>query len=192
LALVFGLVLGAASIAACGGANESDLFASGRRPTSPDSGGGGRVDAGGDEDPIPEEDAGVDDPRDGGDDPPDGAPQAGIRCESRVCDPGEQVCCGTRGATRVSYACTRESECRQITLACDSDDDCGALGAPGDVCCLEFGTGTSRTRCRGANECLPSQQRYRACTTSRPDVCTGTTSCKQSQTAAPGYTFCLP
>jgi hypothetical protein len=195
----------AIAVAACSGAQPSDLFATdGGTPIVPD---GSTTDAY----VPPPADAGKDAPTpppvDAGKDamppPPDAGPKTSpVACQNAgSCTAPGQVCCRTQVSfMNFTYACTTGAACMgngTLALPCDDANDCAVLGAPGQVCCADLISAgqtlvASKLSCKPANQCTLQSMPAGVivCDPKDPNACTGGQTCQQSSQTLPGYYIC--
>jgi hypothetical protein len=211
------VVFAGVAIAACSGAQSTDLTTGGG---GGGAGGGNGVGGGGGEGGGHGGGAGgagggVSD-RDGGDGHPDGnlldqyvaddtydAPfttnDPGIACGNAECTPGPQVCCRTGDPTvGFNYTCTDPTTCASTNVAslsipCDDQQDCVTAGAAaGTVCCVTADQtgGASVVQCQDPKECTAQFGRTWVCDPNAPNPCPSGLACQPSTATLPGYDIC--
>jgi hypothetical protein len=121
----------------------------------------------------------------------------GIACAQADCNPGaHEVCCRRGTQEPYEYACS-SAPCAMnaLTIPCDDDSDCAALGQSGTVCCMDYSQASfivTAVSCRAASECTLAQSRAPVCDPTAPAPCpvdAGT--CKPSMGTLLGYHICL-
>jgi hypothetical protein len=207
LAWLFISGLACAGFAACGGAEQSQLFNdSGQTPeqdaTQPDTSTG--PDAGPTKDTGPSQDV-TPIPDVVTVDVPVGPPDSKIHCGNTTCSAQTEVCCVTIGNPN-TYACVGSvNDCNgtnDVPIACSSADNCASQGNAGYICCgspngppsgnpscNNFST-ASQVQCQAT--CDAQQGEFEVGCSTQLQNCSDTQQqCITSQCTLPGYTLCI-
>jgi hypothetical protein len=129
---------------------------------------------------------------------PDARPLATIACGASKCDVApDHVCCITDTST-----CTASADCKGAPVACDTTNDCAALGMAGTICCAtNDGNGATpalvKTECVTPDKCDATGPQDQMCKLNGPatqcDTATpGNTACKSFTYSNATYAICSP
>lgn len=165
-------------LVACGGIDESDLFAGG------DGGASSSSDSGKADSAAKDGSAVV-----------DSGPSASgnvVACTSGPCNVGDAVCCESPDGTGT---CTRAPNCtgdKQLPIPCDDANDCTQLGHPGDLCCAtgDNNGNVTSVECRSVSNCRPDNGQTNLCDPTASAPCTNGGTCTPS-VSLPGYYLCV-
>ncbi len=206
LALLFISGLACAGFAACGGADQSQLFNDSGQPeqdatqgdvvTPPDAGPPTK-DTGPAQDVTPVQDVVTIDV-------PVGPPDSKIHCGNTTCSAQTEVCCMTVGNPN-TFACVGSvNDCNaadQVPITCSSTDNCASQGNAGYMCCgLPNGPQSQNPSCNGFSmasavqcqaTCDVQQGEFEVGCSVQTQNCTDTQqTCINSQCTLPGYSLC--
>jgi hypothetical protein len=215
---IFGVAWALAAVAACGGAEVTDLFGGSATPSTDDAG-PGDLDSATTDDGAPADPDGSVTRQDSGGKSDGGNPQGdafvpvdagksdallgldpGISCGSGTvgeinCATTLQYCCATPNGASVNFDCklSTVSACAGLRIVCDDSADC-----PGNqFCCgtYEQNVGYTKVDCRGNAACgatTATTSFVRFCDPkASPDECAGVgKTCSQQSTTLPGYYYC--
>lgn len=181
--------------AACGGAEDSDLFSG----SSQDGGGGGASgsDSGpsADSGPVTTSDSGVETDSSTADDGGGGA-LLPIECGPITCQPGLACCINdTNGGT--NFNCGSVAECQGrggAVIECDDTAYCTAKEGAGFVCCGQVGTTrVERATCVRSSACTGTQ-RVQLCDRALPErgECPDSRKCVDTTQILPDMGLCAP
>jgi hypothetical protein len=218
--LLFTLAVGVGAVTACGGAEDTGLFA----PGDDTSGGGGGTDSGSTPDSAPDSTTPI---RDGGTgtdtgvtQPPDSStsvdatppphdsapppvdsapPDPGVQCSaapSGYCDVPSESCCIAGLGTSVTPVgtCSQSGDCfTGVEVPCDNAAECDEIDpGQGEVCCgtTDQAGVTTNVACAAPSDCT-DQTNVILCDPTDTNPCPQGTTCRKSTRTLPNYYLCL-